>query len=156
MTYMRLSGCSILLTLISQMAFAQGSDTRDREAAQKEIDGMRRYAWALANSTAEGLKKMPEDEFPAVHAFRRALHPVRQPPQFFEDPYSGQMHLLANLCQGDGLLVSIEQGGPHLGLELFQLHGQRWLRNPAQGRSLPKMPFRCHGMNVLELLQCHE
>lgn len=78
MTYMQLSGCSILLTLISQMAFAQGPDTWDREAAQKEIDGMRRYAWALASSTADGLKKMPENEFPAVHAFRRDFDEARK------------------------------------------------------------------------------
>ena len=75
---MQLSGCFILLTLISQMSIAQGPAAWDRETAQKEIDGMRRYAWALASSTADGLKKMPADEFPAVHAFLRDFDEARK------------------------------------------------------------------------------
>ncbi len=79
MTSMQLSGGFILLALISQAAaFAQGPDAWDREAAQKEIDGMRRYAWALCSSTADGLRKMPAEEFPAVHAFLRDFDDARK------------------------------------------------------------------------------
>jgi tetratricopeptide (TPR) repeat protein len=70
MTSMQLSSCFVLLTLFSPAAaFAQGPDAWDREAGQKEIDGMRRYAWALSNGTAGALKQMPAEEFAAVHAF---------------------------------------------------------------------------------------
>lgn len=78
MTRIRYSGGFVLLTLISQAAFAQGIVPWEKEAAQKEIDGMRRYAWVLSSGTAGALKQMPAEEFPAVHAFLKDFDAARK------------------------------------------------------------------------------
>jgi len=78
MTPIRLSSGFVLVALVSQVAFAQGPVAWEKGAAQKEIDGMRRYAWALSGATAGALKQMPAEKFPAVHAFLRDFDDARK------------------------------------------------------------------------------
>jgi hypothetical protein len=73
-----MSAAFVLITLISQTAFAQEPVAWEKEAAQKEIDGMRRYAWALSGKIGDSLKKAPVEDFPAVHAFLRDFHDARK------------------------------------------------------------------------------
>jgi hypothetical protein len=68
----------VVPTLISQLALAQEPAAWDKEAAQKEIDGMRRYAWVISEGIAGTLEKSPADKFPAVHAFVRDFRDARK------------------------------------------------------------------------------
>lgn len=86
MTRIQYSGGFLLMTLIFQGAVAQGPDAWDREAAEQEIDRMRRGARGVWGATAAWLKHKPRDQFPAVHAFlqefdaaRKAVDPQKAP-----------------------------------------------------------------------------
>ena len=50
----------------------------DKETAQKEIDGMRRYAWVISESVANALQQAPADQFPGIHAWLADFQQVRQ------------------------------------------------------------------------------
>jgi tetratricopeptide (TPR) repeat protein len=67
-----------VLAVFSQLAVAQEPASWEKEAAQKEIDGMRRYAWAISEGIAGTLDKSPADKFPAVHAFVRDFRDARK------------------------------------------------------------------------------
>ncbi len=70
-------GLAILMSL-SQLAVAQQPVPWEKEAAQKEIDGMRRYAWVISDGIAGTLAKSPADKFPAIHAFVRDFRDARK------------------------------------------------------------------------------
>jgi hypothetical protein len=79
----------LILALVgatSQAGLGQEADAWNKTAATKEIDGMRRYAWALSDAIGKTLEKSPAEKFPAVHAFmrdfraaRKAIDPNRPP-----------------------------------------------------------------------------
>ncbi|MCH2181990.1 MAG: hypothetical protein MK108_08295 [Mariniblastus sp.] len=61
----------------------------EKETAQKEIDGMRRYAWVISESIANALQQAPTDQFPGIHAWladfrqaRQAIDPETDPGQW--------------------------------------------------------------------------
>ena len=67
-----------ILTILSQFAVAVEPVAWNKEAAQKEIDGMRRYAWVISKGIASTLDKSPADKFPAIHAFLRDFRDARK------------------------------------------------------------------------------
>jgi hypothetical protein len=70
--------CLFFLALISQTTSAQEPAAWDEDAATKEIDGMRRYAWVVSDGIGKTLEKSPADKFPAVHAFMRDFREARK------------------------------------------------------------------------------
>jgi tetratricopeptide (TPR) repeat protein len=76
----------VVLTLISQLALAQEPVAWDKAAAQKEIDGMRRYAWVMSEGVAGTLEKSPADKFPGIHAFVRDFRDARKEVDSEKDP----------------------------------------------------------------------
>jgi len=80
MTSIRLPLSFILITLIAQFAFAQEQDKAfwDKDKAQKEIDGMRRYSWAISEVIAKKLQESPAEDYPGIHSFLRDLDTARK------------------------------------------------------------------------------
>ena len=56
---------------MSPGAFSQEVSLWKKEAATKEINGLRRYGWALADGIGKTLENAPSDTFPAVNVFMR-------------------------------------------------------------------------------------
>ena len=62
--------CSFLLPVPQWMAQqVEDAAVWEKGAAQKEIDGMRRYAWVISESIANALQQSPAEQFPGVHAW---------------------------------------------------------------------------------------
>ncbi|MCP4507307.1 MAG: hypothetical protein GY826_13070, partial [Fuerstiella sp.] len=60
-----------IATLMSPGAFSQEVSLWKKAAATKEINGLRRYGWALADGIGKTLENAPSDTFPAVNVFMR-------------------------------------------------------------------------------------
>ena len=78
MLRIRLLGSFLLCLLISPATFAQETPAWEKEAAQREIDGMRHYAWVVSDAIADRLKQSPAEDFPAIHAFLQDFATARQ------------------------------------------------------------------------------
>ena len=85
-----LIGLALLVPLtVAQQAETQNPDGWDKQAAQQEIDGMRRYAWVISESITNALQQAPADQFPGIHAWiadfqkaRKNIDPETDPSQW--------------------------------------------------------------------------